>query len=600
MTTEVASLRAVFTADNTDFKQKSEAVKKYLKDIQNEAKQQMAVQKQQIQVEKQLAKEAENAAKAQAKAARDAAREQAKAAREHQKSQEMMISGLKKGALAAAAFGVAVKKAYDFAKQGAQIEFTKIKFDRLAQSIGTTGDSLLNKLRPATRGVMSDMELISSATDTMSLGLVNNEKDAVRLSTVMAGLGMDMNQVVLALSNQTTMRFDQLGVAVVGFDDKLKKLKESGMDADAAFTEAFLQQAEEQLVKVGHAADTSLGQFMQFEAGLKNFSDTAKTDVARSVGSLIKLFNDLANTMPASEKRIREHTEAIREAANEEGRYIRVRGGMPAAMEHTINSVGRGSSAIYEYYESLKILPSGEQTAALALEKFKESMSELSNFMRTDLTDAQNNYNASIADLQEQLGKAKQSERSGIIDQINAETEAYNERARAILYNITQQAVMAEVQSGKIDAGDALQALGTMAEEFGLIDKTSQEAYTGVGLLIDRLAEGDVDGFNAGIGLLGELLTPIPEDAGASATQIQEMDKQLAIAVELFKKLPPPGTAFNYTFFFTESGMPIPSGGGGGGGGGGGMGMGMSDINLKTNIQSIANPLNRLCNLHFM
>lgn len=49
------------------------------------------------------------------------------------------------------------------------------------------------------------------------------------------------------------------------------------------------------------------------------------------------------------------------------------------------------------------------------------------------------------------------------------------------------------------------------------------------------------------------------------------------------------------------------SGGGGGGGGGGGAmgggggsgGMGMSDINLKDNIQSIDNALNRLFNLNF-
>jgi hypothetical protein len=35
------------------------------------------------------------------------------------------------------------------------------------------------------------------------------------------------------------------------------------------------------------------------------------------------------------------------------------------------------------------------------------------------------------------------------------------------------------------------------------------------------------------------------------------------------------------------------------GGGGGGGGMGMSDINLKDNIQSIDNALNRLFNLNF-
>ena len=34
-----------------------------------------------------------------------------------------------------------LKQAYDFAKQGAQIEFLQGKFERLAASIGTTGDA---------------------------------------------------------------------------------------------------------------------------------------------------------------------------------------------------------------------------------------------------------------------------------------------------------------------------------------------------------------------------------------------------------------------------------------------------------------------------
>lgn len=189
----------------------------------------------------------------------------------------------------------AAQAVYSFARAGAELEFTEIKFNRLLATIGSTSDVMLDKLRTATRGTMSDMELIASATDTLSLGLVRNERDVVRLSTVMAGLGMDMNQVVLALSNQTTMRFDQLGVSVYGFDERLKALKETGMDANAAFTEAFLQQAEEQLQKVGHAADTSAGQFMQMEAEFKNLSDSMKRSAMEAVLPIVKSFNESTN-----------------------------------------------------------------------------------------------------------------------------------------------------------------------------------------------------------------------------------------------------------------------------------------------------------------
>jgi hypothetical protein len=180
-----------------------------------------------------------------------------------------------------------VKQGYDLAKQGAQIEFTAIKFDRLAQTIGTTGDALKDKLLDATKGTMSEMAAMASATDLVSLGLVKTEKDTVRLSAVVAGLGMDMNQLVLALSNQTTMRFDQLGVAVVGFDEKVKALEATGMSAQDAFTEAFLQQAEEQLKKVGNAADTSLGKFLRFDAATEDLKNSLKMLAATAATPLL-------------------------------------------------------------------------------------------------------------------------------------------------------------------------------------------------------------------------------------------------------------------------------------------------------------------------
>lgn len=186
-----------------------------------------------------------------------------------------------------------MKQGYDFAKEGAQLEMLELKFERLAVSVGTTSDALLNDLREATRGVYSDTELMSSAMDMMGLGLVKTHDEAVRLATVSAGLNMNMNQLVLTLTNMTTMRFDALGVKVDGFKEKVDKLKQSGMSADAAFKEAFLQQAEAQLELVGHAADTAAGSFMQFEAEWKNATDEMKKTSAEAFLPIIKGFNEL-------------------------------------------------------------------------------------------------------------------------------------------------------------------------------------------------------------------------------------------------------------------------------------------------------------------
>jgi len=185
------------------------------------------------------------------------------------------------------------KAVYDFTKQGAELEFMAGKFDRLSLSIGTTSDVLLDDLRKATQGTRSDMELMASASDFMALGFAKTSDEAVRLSTVAGALNMNMNQLVLTLANQTTMRFDQLGVAVEGFDARLQALKATGMDTNAAFKEAFLQQAEAQIGKVGMASDSAVGGFMRLEAAVKNLGDQLKMGIAKDVADLMDAYDRL-------------------------------------------------------------------------------------------------------------------------------------------------------------------------------------------------------------------------------------------------------------------------------------------------------------------
>jgi len=185
------------------------------------------------------------------------------------------------------------KAVYDFTKQGAQLEFMAGKFDRLSLSIGTTSDVLLDDLRRATQGTRSDMELMASASDFMALGFAKTSDEAVRLSTVAGALNMNMNQLVLTLANQTTMRFDQLGVSVDGFKEKVKALEDAGLSANDAFKEAFLQQAEEQVRKVGNATDSAVGSFMQLEASFTNFSNALKVGTSNAISPAVKELSKL-------------------------------------------------------------------------------------------------------------------------------------------------------------------------------------------------------------------------------------------------------------------------------------------------------------------
>jgi len=82
-------------------------------------------------------------------------------------------------------------------------------------------------------------------------------------------------------------------VSVDGFKEKVKALEDAGLSANDAFKEAFLQQAEEQVRKVGNAADSSIGGFMRLEAAVKNLGDQLKMGIAKDVADLMDAYDRL-------------------------------------------------------------------------------------------------------------------------------------------------------------------------------------------------------------------------------------------------------------------------------------------------------------------
>ena len=220
-------------------------------------------------------------------------------------TQFLSTAGMVVGVLGA--FAVAAKKAFDLGKEGAQLQLVEERFARLAESIGTTGEALMTDLGPAMGGMLSDAEMMAAATDLMALGLVKTHDEAIRLAAVAGQLGMNMNQLVLTLTNETTMRFDSLGVSVDGFDEKVAALEATGMSASEAFGEAFLQQAEEQLERVGSAADTAAGEFAQFDAEMKNMTDTMKKGVSSALLPMISALNDQTDQVEIIEEAYARH-----------------------------------------------------------------------------------------------------------------------------------------------------------------------------------------------------------------------------------------------------------------------------------------------------
>lgn len=177
------------------------------------------------------------------------------------------------------AAGLAAKKAWDFTKEGAQIELTASQYKNVAEDAGYAADALLGKMRAATSGMVKDSVLMASGLDIIRLGLADNEQGIVDLANAVSTLGLDMQQVIMTFSNDSVMRLDALGLSVEKVQNRVKELKEEGFVGDA-FDEAVLEGLLENMDILGDKSDTVAGKMAMVETRLGNIKDLAATGAA--------------------------------------------------------------------------------------------------------------------------------------------------------------------------------------------------------------------------------------------------------------------------------------------------------------------------------
>lgn len=492
MSQRIASLYAEIGAKTDDFEKASRGVKKELtaqeKALQEWSKQATIQAKSFASVERQKQRELAKTAREAEKAARDTARAQ-------KQSYQDMIGAAKSLSVGILAVGAALKGTYDIAKQGAALEFTREKFDRLAQSIGTTGDVLAGKMKEATKGTLSNFEAMAAATDLISLGLANTQEEAIRLATVQSGLAMDTNQLVLALTNQTTMRFDQLGVRVEGFQEKVDALKASGLDASAAFKEAFLQQAEEQLLRVGNAADSSYGSFLKLEAIIKNTGDSIKISIADSFAPMIEQL-----------VRTREQSDAFTEYAKRASMSRQELVALGHSQERLSVIMEKGTAMTRFYSLQVRETASVVKTEAVpSLEKLSKVNADIVN-LSIELTDNQRKFadgqektREEIEEYQAKLAELfpwETGERDKILEQIGELENKYEDDATAFEVNSRRKIAMMTIEKIAMLDGVAgysqaeMERANAVLDTLGVVESSAARETLAIEAVTTALAEG--------------------------------------------------------------------------------------------------------------
>lgn len=214
-----------------------------------------------------------------------------------------LARGIAVATAAVAAMGIALVK---LAQRGGEVTGVQRAFARI------TGDSeaAVRKLREATRGLISDYELMKNANTAITLGAADNvdqfSRQARQAQALGRALGIDatfaLEKYTVALARMSIRRLDDLGITLdvnKANQDYAKTNNIVGrelteVEKRTAFVNAAMERADEIIAGVGDSALTNADKLQQMKIRVVNLKDEFGTMVAGSP-QVASFFNTIAD-----------------------------------------------------------------------------------------------------------------------------------------------------------------------------------------------------------------------------------------------------------------------------------------------------------------
>lgn len=202
---------------------------------------------------------------------------------------ENMLGGLLRVSVqkltgAVAAFG---KQLLGTVAQAAKVTAVTNTFERLVEVVGGDAVKAMDDLRFATRGMVSDSDLMAASNKFLSMGIATTMDEATKLSEVATQLGTAMGEdaadsmenFALMMANQSIPRLDSFGISSAAVRSRIEELQEAteGLSREAAFNTAVMEQAQVAMKKVGEQGNTAAASLNKINAGWKNITTAMGT-----------------------------------------------------------------------------------------------------------------------------------------------------------------------------------------------------------------------------------------------------------------------------------------------------------------------------------
>jgi len=192
-------------------------------------------------------------------------------------------------------------------KLGASIQTLQASFETLVDTTGGT-TLTLDKLRAATRGSVSDVELLKAANQAMALGLPTDELDELMASAMKLGhaMGISTTRAVESLTTgigrQSRLILDNLGITFKAEDayrwyaasigKTVSELDES--EQRLAWQSYAIKEVTDRAKELGDIQDETLTSQERWNASLENF----KTALGEALTPLSGVYNVVEPLMP--------------------------------------------------------------------------------------------------------------------------------------------------------------------------------------------------------------------------------------------------------------------------------------------------------------
>ncbi len=169
------------------------------------------------------------------------------------------------------------EQGWGLAEQGVQLRAARDSFDNYARSVGKSSEEILAKLKQASGGTISDMDLVINASKAMSLGVTQDATKMANLLEIARNkakrAGIDTAQafgdIVTGIGRNSPLILDNLFITIpAGFD----KLTEGMTDAEkkAKLLEMTLADGNRELDAMGGIVDSKADSMQRLAASYDN------------------------------------------------------------------------------------------------------------------------------------------------------------------------------------------------------------------------------------------------------------------------------------------------------------------------------------------